>query len=232
MSRPSRRTVLTLLPVTVLSVVAGCGVVADLGSARTTPLQNLAGASSTESGLQIPESAGSQTIAGIADFPIYGTVPELVKSSSVAAVGQVVDIGASWQEEDLPGTPENKKGTGRLIFTPVSVEVEKVLAYRNGPEPGSSILLTQDGGVVNGRESTVGGSPTYALGERLLLFLGWFDVSGDGSYGAMGGNQGFYTLSNANVLSAPSGSAEGNVTAELDGLTLEEAEQVIAAANR
>lgn len=216
---------------TVLSVVAGCGVVADPGSARTTPLQNSGAASSTESELQVPESTASQTIAGIADFPIYGTVSELVKSSSVVAVGKVIDIGASWQDEDLSGTPENKKGTG-LIFTPVSFEVEEVLAHRNGPEPANPILLTQDGGVANGRELIVSGSPTYVLGERLVLFLGWFDVPGKRAYGCLGGNKGFYTLSDANVLSAPSGSAEGNVTAELDGLTLEEAEQVISAANR
>jgi hypothetical protein len=110
---------------------------------------------------------------------------ELAAISDAAVIGSVVEI--------LSG----RDVTTGEIHTDIAIEVEDVLF---GEVEGSPIVLRQAGGRVGDDEEWVYGAPSFALDERVLVFL---SAAGDGSYRTTG-----MALGKFAVRSAADGSHE------------------------
>lgn len=82
---------------------------------------------------------------------------ELTASAAAIVVGRVKAIASDWD------------ASGRQIFTDVTVALDEVV--RGELPPASDITIRQLGGRVGDTESRVLGSPQFAVGERVLLFL-------------------------------------------------------------
>lgn len=81
---------------------------------------------------------------------------DLVQASIGAVRGQVTAIAAA------------RDGVTGAISTYVTLAVDEVLF---GPLPGGELVLREAGGRVGAREEWTFGSPTYRVGERVLVFL-------------------------------------------------------------
>ena len=113
--------------------------------------------------------------------------PETAANAAASAA-----IGAPQAPVGLP-----VKGTGRMIFTQIDVEVG---SYVKGG--GASIVtLTMPGGTVDGVTAWIPDLPTFSQGENVLLFLrDGYDRVGDP---AVGVNQGVFR-----IVSDPAGGGE------------------------
>jgi hypothetical protein len=80
---------------------------------------------------------------------------ELAKRASTVVVGNVLSVESFWTT------------SGRIIVTEAMVEVEDAV-LGDGP---SVVRVRTFGGTVNGYTVEAHGFPTFAKGERLLLFL-------------------------------------------------------------
>lgn len=188
----------------------------------STPTPNL-----TWTWLSGPPSAAqptadiTSTIAGVADYPQYGDVTELSRASSLVVTGRVIAAATSVQQPDPANLPANKVGSG-AVDTPLTLRVERVVLHRDGPVPGASITIVQEGGVVDHRLFTVFGGPVLTVPGEYLLFLRWFSTAQPaGEYGVVGGGQGSYALSpSGQVRSMPESGAASGVLGDLDGQPL------------
>lgn len=80
---------------------------------------------------------------------------DLVHDSSAVVAGEVLEVESYWEK------------TGRIIVTDALVKVDDVLV---GQVP-TVVRVRTFGGTVNGYTVEASGFPTFAKGERLLLFL-------------------------------------------------------------
>ena len=84
------------------------------------------------------------------------TVPELARSVELVVVGEVVDTRGEWN------------GTRGTIITRIDFRVDEVLKGTAGP---GVLQLSQPGGQVGDVVAAVADAPSFAVGERALLFL-------------------------------------------------------------
>jgi hypothetical protein len=93
--------------------------------------------------------------------PAYGSTflhmsrAELAQKASAVVVGNVLSVESFWTK------------SGRIIVTEAMVEVEDAVL---GEAP-SVVVVRTFGGTVNGYTVEAHGFPTFAKGDRLLLFL-------------------------------------------------------------
>lgn len=82
---------------------------------------------------------------------------ELVTASDRIVVARVVAIQAAWD------------ASHRKILSTIDVDIEQI--WKGEPAKASRISIVQPGGTVGDIEMSVGGMPSFALGEHALLFL-------------------------------------------------------------
>jgi hypothetical protein len=93
---------------------------------------------------------------GFASRLIERSVEEMTARSSLVAMGRVVDIRSYWN------------GAGTQIQTDITIRIDSI---ERGSYPGSTVVITQLGGVVGDEAMTVVGLPTFTLDESVLVFL-------------------------------------------------------------
>ena len=82
---------------------------------------------------------------------------ELTQTADSIVVGNVVSVSAAWDLQH------------RRIISIIEVDIEETW---KGPSPANRrIAIVQPGGSVGEMEMTVGGMPSFSVGEKLLLFL-------------------------------------------------------------
>jgi hypothetical protein len=93
-----------------------------------------------------------------AEATVVGVLPERLRTdqAQVIVIGQVTGIVSHWD----PGQGQ--------ILTDMTITVDEAL---KGAVPTPELTIRQLGGKVGDLESRVDGSPQFALGERVLLFL-------------------------------------------------------------
>ena len=82
---------------------------------------------------------------------------ELTLASDSIVVGSVVSVSAAWDLQH------------RRIISTIEVEVEQ--SWKGSWSANRRITLVQPGGSVGDIEMTVGGMPSFSVGEKSLLFL-------------------------------------------------------------
>jgi len=120
-------------------------------------------------------SKSSSTPAGWARIALLLTLFTLALVSSVDAT-LVVSLSEESLAQDADAIVIGRvtmiqpryESQNRAIFTHITVAVEDVL---KGEVPGADITLRQPGGTVGDLNSWIIGSPNFALGEKVLLFL-------------------------------------------------------------
>lgn len=102
---------------------------------------------------------------------------ELTARAEAVVVGTVLEVESFWSDD------------GRVILTEAKVLVEEALVG----EPASVALVRTFGGTVNGFTVEAHGFPTFAKGERLLLFLEP-DRRARGAHRVLGFQEGKYRI--------------------------------------
>jgi len=114
------------------------------------------------------------TGATVSDAPL--AVEELTRRAELVVIGEVISVAS-----------ELFASEGQII-TRIDVRVDEAL---KGSPGRASLHLQQPGGRVGEVTRDVAGMPTFAQGERVLLFLG---RRGDGGLAVVGLFQGKFTL--------------------------------------
>jgi hypothetical protein len=131
-------------------------------------------------------------------------VAELCRASDVVARGVVVGSRATWE--------------GRRIVTLVEV---RILESLKG-EPGTSVVVSRPGGMIDGLAMGVPGAAKLTVGDEVVLFL---QRKGD-NYHSLGMGQGVYHVQ----IDARSG--ERIARQDLDGLAMLDATGKLTAERR
>ncbi len=84
------------------------------------------------------------------------TDEDLVINSRLILIGEVQSLQTNWD----PNYP--------TIYTYVKIQISRVI---KGSVRGDSIVFKQLGGTIDGMSSTIFGTPTYRIGQKVLLFL-------------------------------------------------------------
>jgi hypothetical protein len=130
---------------------------------------------------------------------------DLVASSDQIVSGRVTRSWTSWGSEH------------KFIWTRYEVAVDDVMA---GPQT-SSVVVSEPGGVLDGKAMTVESAVRYAIGENVVLFLHQFP-SGDKR--TVGWSQGKFTVDGDHRVHA-----NGARIAAFNGITYTELRQRVAA---
>lgn len=84
------------------------------------------------------------------------SVRELTRAADVIVIGEVALTESDWN------------ASRTIIHTRIDVRIEEVF---KGPVKGERLSFYQIGGQVGGIAASVGGTPSFTQGERVLLFL-------------------------------------------------------------
>jgi hypothetical protein len=103
---------------------------------------------------------------------------ELVAGAAAVVQGRVVEVSSFWNRE------------GTAIMTEAVLEIEETLL---GPDR-SHVRLVTFGGEVNGYVIEAHGFPTFAKGQRLLLFLEPARTKEEGAHRVLGYRQGEFEI--------------------------------------
>jgi hypothetical protein len=102
-------------------------------------------------------------------------VASIVASVAHATVLVPLDTQALTQRADrvVLGTVESQvsrwSDDHQAIFTDVTIRVTKT--YKGAPQPGQTVVVRREGGVVDGIGMRVFGAAHFAVGEEVLLFV-------------------------------------------------------------
>lgn len=88
-----------------------------------------------------------------------------------------------------------QEGEGN-IYTQVTLSAEQTIKG----ETGGEVVIRVPGGKVDGLEMVVTGTPSFQLGERVVVFL---DKEAEGIFTVVGGFQGKFTIDNNMVGDKP-----------------------------
>ncbi len=103
-------------------------------------------------------------------------LPELVDEAELICLGTVTNVESRWDEH---------RG---VIFSFATVELQRTL--KDG-EDGSSVVVRYLGGKVGDVGMSAPGTPSFQVGEDVLLFL---TPEEDGTYSVVGMSQGKYAI--------------------------------------
>lgn len=187
--------------VVILVLVSGCGERGGPGRGSFTPGNETIPDVSAESGVTERENLPSQTgavVIGYARYPtFYGSsLLEMVKKYDTIIVGRVAGVavpfdprpgflGEPTPELPPPGHPKASvlqdpdalsRPPGRM-FTTYTIEVLR--SIKSSVSAGDSILVTQAGGMWEGRAHQLEGDPVLEIGSIYLFFLQKDDSAGD-----------------------------------------------------
>ncbi|HKI06436.1 MAG TPA: hypothetical protein VKK31_30935 [Thermoanaerobaculia bacterium] len=129
---------------------------------------------------------------------------ELVEKSGAVVAGRVVEVSSYWNRE------------GTAIFTEAVIEVQDSLL---GKAPGH-VRVRTFGGEVGDVKLVAPGFPTFARGEKLLLFL---EPKKDGFHRVLGYQQGQFRIRpdpSGREMAVPSWEADTARILKADGTTL------------
>ncbi len=142
------------------------------------------------------------------------SVAELSARATFVVLGRVVTTESGWD-------------TGRpLILTRVDLAVDEIL---KGPVPGRMLSLRELGGQVGEAASVVPDAPSFAPGERVLVFL---TFSRDGRLHVVGLHQGKFSLEPAGDGEEMAVRRRPGSSAVLDQTALDSVKHAITAASR
>jgi hypothetical protein len=134
-----------------------------------------------------PRKIRIAVLAALAGAPFAGattivplTFEELVRQAGVVVEGTVIDMQVGTRGADLapaaapegaggPGAPRGVgvEGTGRMLFTEVTLAVETEIVGSAGPE----VRFFLAGGADGGERAIVFGMPQFEIGGRYVVFL-------------------------------------------------------------
>lgn len=115
------------------------------------------------------------------------SVGNLTKSSDLILIGNIAQVGPSWQPEIGP------------IITRITVNSSEVL--KGGQWPRTQVSLVVSGGRIGCYSDSVGGEASFTKGELVLIFL----IAGPEGVRVTNGIQGKYTISDGTANSQYSG---------------------------
>jgi len=155
--------------------------------------------------LVAPMNADAESVAG---GPL--SIEDLSTRSSVVVIGRVISVASDWNS------------TRTMIFTRIELGVEEPL---KGSVQNGRLSFYQAGGQVGDIASEVAGSPVFAEGERLLLFL---SSGGDGRLGVVGLFQGKFSIERDSPSGQNMATRRIPGTAQiLDRMSLEQAKKLV-----
>ena len=128
---------------------------------------------------------------------------ELIDHSNLIVSGQVTRAWADWDSEH------------KFIWTHYEVAVS---ATHKGT-PGSTVVISEAGGVVGDRGMSIAGTISYQPGEKILVFLTRVP---NGYLRTTGWSQGKYTVDDKGTLHAASSLRPGTSIAALEGMSAAE----------
>jgi hypothetical protein len=120
--------------------------------------------------------AGAVTTASGTTTGSPPSLRELTRVADVIVVGEIVLTQSEWN------------ASRTIIWTRIDVRIEEVL---KGPVKGERLSFSQIGGQVGEIAVSVGGTPSFTQGERVLLFL---SKRQDNSLGISGIFHGKFTI--------------------------------------
>jgi hypothetical protein len=120
--------------------------------------------------------AGAVTTASGTTTGSPPSLRELTRVADVIVVGEVALTQSEWN------------ASRTIIWTRIDVRIEEVL---KGPVKGERLSFSQIGGQVGEIAASVGGTPSFTQGERVLLFL---SKRQDNSLGISGIFHGKFTI--------------------------------------
>jgi hypothetical protein len=134
---------------------------------------------------------------------------DLVASSNQIVAGHVTRSWTSWGSDH------------KFIWTRYEVAVDDVLAGPQNSNASSTVVVSEPGGVLDGKAMSVESAVRYTTGEHVVLFLHQFP-SGDKR--TVGWSQGKFTIDAGDRVQT-----NGARMASLNGITYTELRQRIAA---
>ena len=114
---------------------------------------------------------------------------EVVHGSQQIVTGRVLRSWVAWGP------------THEFLWTHYDVQVESVVKGN----PGSTVTISEPGGVLDGRGMDIAGAVHYETGEHVMLFLNKTPV---GYYRTVGWSQGKYQIGADGTVHATAGKAE------------------------
>jgi hypothetical protein len=113
---------------------------------------------------------------------LYHDLSSLKRASDLAVVGTITAIAAQDVEDNIPFT-DFRFGIGDILYSP-------------HPFQGSTLIVHQTGGLLNGKEVSVEDDSLFQIGEEAILFLRQLSP---GHYAVAGGPSGRFRLHNGLV---------------------------------
>jgi hypothetical protein len=135
---------------------------------------------------------------------------ELVDGSESIVSGEVTRSWADWDAEH------------KFIWTHYEVAVSAV----HKGKPGTTVVVSEVGGVVGDRAMTVAGTVAYQAGEKVMIFLTRVP---NGYLRTTGWSQGKYGVDDKGTLRAGSSLRAGTSIASLEGMSTAEVHALVAA---
>jgi hypothetical protein len=105
------------------------------------------------------------------------TLEEKVRASDLVVHGRVVEVSSRWSE-----------GKGSMVWTDYVVDIMDVL---HGDAEGDRVVVTQQGGILEGVALEVGSNPELIEGDEVVLFLAEGDFLSEQE---RGGDRTAYTI--------------------------------------
>ena len=160
----------------VLTGLSGCGEATSSNNAQTLPVSQ--------------DQHYSQKITLDASWSTgYKDLKSLKAASTVAVSGTIAAVASATRD-----TKTN------IPYTDFTVSIDKVAHDPNGRVRGTSIMVHQTGGIVNGTLYQFDDDPLFQVGEHVVLFLHEYDP---GKYFVEGGPTGRFEV-RSGIVSAMS----------------------------
>jgi hypothetical protein len=122
----------------------------------------------------------------MATIVVQMDLPRLVELSDSIVEGTVSRVDVKWDP------------TAKMIYTDVAVRISDRLKGDRSQE----VTVRQQGGRIGAMSVYVSGSPTFEIGQQLILFL---DGQAGGTFGVVGLNQGKYEIQDGIAVSSMTG---------------------------
>lgn len=135
---------------------------------------------------------------------------ELVDRSEAIVSGQVTRSWAAWDAEH------------KFIWTHYEVAVSAV----HKGTPGTTVVVSEAGGTLDGRVMTIAGTVTYRAGENVLVFLTRVP---NGYLRTTGWGQGKYTVDGKGILHGGASLRAGTSIPSLEGMSAAQLHALVAA---
>jgi hypothetical protein len=148
-------------------------------------------------------------VGAVATSVVQLSLEELIDQSNLIVSGRITRSWTDWDAQH------------QYIWTHYEISVSNT----HKGQPGSTVIISEPGGIIGDRGMTIAGTVSYLTGENVLVFLNRVP---NGYLRTTGWGQGGYTVDEKGILHASSSLRPGSSGVTLNGMSISELHQRIA----